>query len=126
MSEEEKQLFVSDRGASHFDEEIIHGSRVADLNEPLVAAYIANRKSHSRALSKMSDQDILFRTGVTNREGELSRAGAVALGIYPQQFLKSKSSRLLGTTHFQKRIDEQNLSERVAATLCASEINSVG
>jgi ATP-dependent DNA helicase RecG len=32
LSEIEEQLFVSGRGASHFDEEIIHASSVADLD----------------------------------------------------------------------------------------------
>ncbi|MDR0825311.1 MAG: putative DNA binding domain-containing protein [Prevotella sp.] len=94
LSELEEQLFISARGPSHFDEDIIPESSVSDLDEQLVSAYIANRKKHSRALAKMNDTEILLRTGVTNRAGELSIAGAVALGIYPQQFLPNYSIKV--------------------------------
>jgi ATP-dependent DNA helicase RecG len=94
LSELEEQLFISARGSSHFDEDIIPESGISDLDEQLVSAYIANRKIHSRSLEKMNDADVLFRTGVTNRNGELSKAGAVALGIYPQQFLPNYSIKV--------------------------------
>jgi ATP-dependent DNA helicase RecG len=42
----------------------------------------------------MSEEDVLFRTGVTNRTGELTKAGAVALGMYPQQFLPNYSVKV--------------------------------
>jgi ATP-dependent DNA helicase RecG len=64
------------------------------LDAALVADYIANRKKHSAALAKMSEKDVLFRTGVTNRNGELSIAGAAALGIYPQQFMPNYSIKV--------------------------------
>jgi ATP-dependent DNA helicase RecG len=94
LSEEEKQLFVSARGTSHFDEDIISESNISDLNEQIVSAYVMNRKKHSQVLSKMNEAEVLLRTGVTNRKGELSRAGLIALGIYPQQFLPNYSIKV--------------------------------
>jgi len=49
--------------------------------------YIESRRVHSRMLAKLDDQDVLFRTRVTSRDGKLTVAGAVSMGIYPQQFL---------------------------------------
>ena len=94
MSEQEEQLFVANRGSCLFDEDAIPGSAVSDLDTKLTARYIENRKSHSKALSNMDDKDILFRTGVTSRNGELTRAGVVALGIYPQQFMPNFSIKV--------------------------------
>jgi len=94
LSEQEEQMFVSGRGQSRFDEDPIPGSGVADLDERLTAAYVANRRSHSRALAKMSDEELLFRTGVTTRSGELTKAGVAALGRYPQQFMANYSIKV--------------------------------
>jgi len=94
LSEQEKQMFVANRGFSHFDEETLPDSSIADLDEQLTELYISRRKIHSSALSKLKDEEILFRTGVTNREGELTVAGAVALGKYPQQFLPNYSIKV--------------------------------
>jgi ATP-dependent DNA helicase RecG len=94
LSEQEKQLFIASRGSSHFDESAVPESGSADLDSQLVSDYIANRKAHSRALSGMTDPDVLFRTGVTNRDGCLTAAGAVALGIYPQQFFPNYSIKV--------------------------------
>jgi ATP-dependent DNA helicase RecG len=114
LSEQEEQLFVAGRGPSHFDQEAIHGSGIADLDGKLAAAYIANRKTHSRALAKMDDKEVLFRTGVTNREGELTKAGAAALGIYPQQFLPN----------FSIKVSVRKKSGR-AETVRAINVNSI-
>jgi ATP-dependent DNA helicase RecG len=94
LSEQEEQLFIANRGPSHFDEDTIPGSTVADLDEELTVRYIANRRIHSQALSRMDDSEVLFRTGVTNRVGELTRAGAAALGAYPQQFMPNYSIKV--------------------------------
>jgi ATP-dependent DNA helicase RecG len=94
LSEQEEQLFVAARGPSRFDEDAIPGSSSADLDTDLVKDYITNRKSHSAALAKMSDEDVLFRTGVTDRNGELTKAGAAALGVYPQQFMPNYSIKV--------------------------------
>jgi ATP-dependent DNA helicase RecG len=94
LSEIEEQLFISARGLNHFDEDPVKESSISDLDDQLVSAYIANRKRHSRALAKMTDAEVLLRTGVINQNGELSKAGIVALGIYPQQFLPSYSIKV--------------------------------
>jgi len=92
LSEQEEQLFIAGRGPSLFDEDVISGSiALQDLDEKLTAKYIEIRKKHLPALVNMDDKDVLFRTGVTSRDGELTRAGAIALGIFPQQFMPSYS-----------------------------------
>jgi len=94
LSEQEEQMFIANRGPSNFDETALPNSSRADLDEQLTQAYIANRRRHSPALDKLDDNEVLFRTGVTDREGKLTVAGAVALGKYPQQFLPNYSIKV--------------------------------
>jgi ATP-dependent DNA helicase RecG len=94
LSDQEEQLFVAGRGPSHFDEEAIKKSGASDLNPGLIQAYIANRKAHSQVLGAYDDEEILLRTNVTSLDGELTVAGAVALGKYPQQFMPNYSIKV--------------------------------
>ncbi|MCL2655688.1 MAG: putative DNA binding domain-containing protein [Coriobacteriia bacterium] len=94
LSEQEEQMFRANRGPSNFDEGVLPGSDAADLDAQLTRSYLANRRAHSAALAKLEDDEILFRTGVTDREGALTVAGAVALGKYPQQFLPNYSIKV--------------------------------
>lgn len=107
LSDQEEQLFIAGRGPSHFDEEVIEGSGVEDLDEALTRSYIANRKSRSKALGRFDDTEVLFRTGVIDRKGELTVAGAVALGKYPQQFMPNYSIRV--------SVRKAGLSKRIRA-----------
>ena len=91
LSEQEEQLFVSARGQSHFDDETVARTSVDDLDAGLAAAFVKNRKQKSTTLAKMSDADVLLRCGVISRSGELSKAGLVSLGVYPQQYLHNYS-----------------------------------
>jgi ATP-dependent DNA helicase RecG len=86
LSEQEEQMFVAARGQSHFDEDIVPGTGIEELNKELVAAFVANKKSKSSTLSKMDDKEVLLRCGVVGRSGELTKAGLLCLGIYPQQY----------------------------------------
>jgi ATP-dependent DNA helicase RecG len=91
LSEQEEQMFVSNRGQSHFDEDTVLHTSTGDLNDELVSAFIANRKQKSTTLAKMSDADVLLRCGVVSHSGELTKAGLVSLGVYPQQHLPNYS-----------------------------------
>ena len=105
LSDQEKQMFISARGMSRNDEEAVDATSKADLDESLVKAFIESRKDQSSTIAKMNDDEILLRTGVVNPDGRLSKAGLLALGIYPQQFFPNytikasvqKRSRSSGT-----------------------------
>jgi len=86
LSSIEEKLFEINQGVVHYDEEPVPGTKLSDLNNDLVKGYIANRKKHSDVLDKLSDEDVLLRTGVLFNTGELSTAGVMALGVYPQQY----------------------------------------
>ncbi|MDR3314860.1 MAG: putative DNA binding domain-containing protein [Coriobacteriales bacterium] len=87
LSEQEEQMFISARGQSRFDEDTVPGTGGEELNWELTEAFIKNRKSRSTTLAKMDDHEVLLRCGVLGRSGELTKAGLLCLGIYPQQYL---------------------------------------
>ena len=91
LSPQEEELFVSARGPSLFDEAPVPGTDTSELNKDLKTAFIENRKSLSSTLSKMNDNEVLLRSGVLTQNGELTKAGLLTMGIYPQQFLPNYS-----------------------------------
>lgn len=91
LSEQEEQMFIAGRGQSHFDEDAVANTSADDLDAGITSAFIENRKQKSTTLAKMSDGDVLLRCGVVGHTGELTKAGLVSLGIYPQQHLPNYS-----------------------------------
>jgi len=86
LSNLEERLFESNKGIVYYDDEPVPNTSIADLNKELVDGYIVNRKRHSEVLTGFNDNDILLRTGILSHSGEISMAGLLALGTYPQQF----------------------------------------
>jgi len=87
LSQVEEQAFLANRDTPRFDQEVVSGAAVDDLDETLVAAYVANCRSSSESLARFGAEEILFRTGVTAGPSRTPTvAGVLALGIHPQQF----------------------------------------
>jgi ATP-dependent DNA helicase RecG len=85
MSEQEEQALIADRGQPAFDEVPVARASADDLDPMAVTAYIAERRLVSPTLARMSEEEVLHRTGVM-ADGHPSLAGLLALGRYPQQF----------------------------------------
>lgn len=87
LSALEQQAFVADRATPVFDRQPVDGARRTDLSLELVDSYLGACRSTSQALATMSDDDVLFRTGVLVGDDRVpSLAGVLMLGIYPQQY----------------------------------------
>jgi ATP-dependent DNA helicase RecG len=86
LSQVEEQAFVANRSTPVFDQQPVPGTSVTDLRPDLLTAYLASCRTSSTALAEMSDDEILYRTGVTTGpDRAISLAGLLALGVYPQQ-----------------------------------------
>jgi ATP-dependent DNA helicase RecG len=59
-------------------------SSVEDLDPSLLSAFLAAARTSSRRYAAATDQEALRFTGVTTRAGEVTLAGAYALGVMPQ------------------------------------------
>jgi len=108
LSDAEEQVLVAQRGHPRYDDQEITAAGVADLDQADVAAYIATRREASNRFIKMSDQEILVRTGVLSGSGEHpTLAGLLALGVYPQQFFPSLAiqASLVGSSGTNRALD---------------------
>jgi ATP-dependent DNA helicase RecG len=89
LSALEVQGYLAGRRAPRADRQPVPGSSAADLDPDLVAAWTASLATRGRAGLRryLDDQpELLRRAGVTTSEGELTLAGLLALGLYPQQY----------------------------------------
>lgn len=89
LSDVEAQAFLAGRKAPHFDRAPVSGTSENDLDRELVAEWIdVVRRDDATALGRFRDDDeVLRRAGIITSGGELTLAGLLTLGAYPQQFL---------------------------------------
>ena len=102
LSSVEEQAFIANRTMPRFDAVAVPEASRADLDEELVAAYIAAARESS-SLARFSDEELLFRTGVlVGDDRRPSVAGLLALGIHPQQYFPN----LVIQAHVEPRPDD--------------------
>ncbi|QDZ43359.1 ATP-binding protein [Corynebacterium sp. sy039] len=70
---------------THPDRVFVDDSAIDDLDPDLLAVYLREVRIQSRRQAALTDEQILFNTGVTSRDGRASLAGLYALGIAPQR-----------------------------------------
>lgn len=73
------------------DRQPVPGATLGDLDPELTRAFIASARDASRRLREASDDELLRLSGVVSAGGELTLAGAYALGRYPQAYSPSLS-----------------------------------
>lgn len=93
MSEQEIAFIDLQKSMQSYepDADPVPGSSVADLDEELVAEFVASVRRRSRRLAAAEDADILRYMNVVTADGTLTLAGLYVLGRYPQQFNPSLS-----------------------------------
>ena len=73
-----------------YDDEIVTGATLDDLDRDLVSAFIARQRAlHPRVFASRDDETILTSMHVVHRDGDMLRptlGGLMSLGIFPQQF----------------------------------------
>lgn len=69
------------------DRLLVDESTAADLDPTITAELLASSRSTRVAVGAANKQEQLFRLSVTDRDANTRRAGLLACGIYPQQFL---------------------------------------
>ncbi|WP_432560414.1 ATP-binding protein [Granulicoccus sp. GXG6511] len=90
ISDQEIEVFRSDRGQPTFDRQPVEGSSAEDLDSTLTSLFVAEVRNQPSRLATMSDEDILFHKNVIAADrSRLTLAGLYALGSYPQRLLPS-------------------------------------
>ena len=87
LSELEEQGFLRSREAPSADRQVVQGTGIADLDPALVGAWAEQVRARRPALAAFSGDDLLHKAGILAATGELTRAGLLALGAYPQEYL---------------------------------------
>jgi ATP-dependent DNA helicase RecG len=85
LSQLEIDGFIANRSTPRYDEQPIAGSGRGDLDAQLLNDFIRNVRSNDRRMPRYDDDELLEKLGVTRTDGELTVAGLLALGEYPQQ-----------------------------------------
>ncbi|GAA3706705.1 ATP-binding protein [Microlunatus aurantiacus] len=88
LSSYEVQMMIANRGQPRDDEEPVPSTNIEHLDQQLVASYLSRlRTTRTRVFDRMSDGEILAKTGVLSLDGNAcTLGGLLALGIYPQEF----------------------------------------
>ena len=100
LSSYEVQMMVANRGQPMDDLSPVVGATTADLDGVLVAEYIERVRSvRPHAFAGLDDEEVLRRASIllTDSHGEpqVSLAGLLSLGIYPQQYFPQLSVTLV-------------------------------
>jgi len=88
LSAFEIHALLSERGQPKNDIMPVADTTQADLDKDLVTSLIARlRQTRGSILENHDDASVLRAAGVITSDGQLTRAGLIGLGRYPQQFL---------------------------------------
>ena len=87
ISEQEVQGFLVSRGTPRADRLAVPGTTTADLDMEVVEAWRQVLRANHDPLSKFEGDELFRRAGIIGPQGELTRAGLLTFGLYPQQHL---------------------------------------
>ena len=110
LSELEEQGFLRSREAPSADRQVVPGTGIADLNPDLVGAWTGQVRARRPALAAFSGDDLLHKAGILAATGELTRAGLLALGTYPQEYLPQLVVRAANLRDPDPRVRASNIT----------------
>ena len=116
LSALEDQAFVAQRTAPRYDQATVPGGVFEDLDPVLLQGWLATaRERDVQGLGRFSDdRELLRRAGVTDRNGQPTVAGLLALGLHPQQWYPRFTIQLASTS---SRPSESDVRAANVATL---------
>ena len=89
LSQLEIDGFIANRTRPKFDEAEVPEASVEDLDHERLADFLVTARNLDRRLAPINnDTELLLKTGVISRSKIPTVAGLLALGAYPQQFLR--------------------------------------
>lgn len=86
MNDAELRALDLVRRPARDDELPVQGASIDDLDAELVARFLARRRAHEPRYAGLSDQEVLHRSHVITRGGQVTLAGLIAMGEEPGYF----------------------------------------
>jgi ATP-dependent DNA helicase RecG len=83
----EIRQLAATKGSGDFEAELVPAARRADLDESIVAEYLAKREEKLRRRLTQSADELLRDAGLTDEHGDPTAAGILLLGKNPQAYL---------------------------------------
>jgi ATP-dependent DNA helicase RecG len=75
------------KSSGEFETEVVPGARRADLDDEVIAEYIAKREERQRRRVTATPDELLHEIGALDAQGQPTVAGMLLFGKNPQQFL---------------------------------------
>lgn len=110
LSELEEQAFLRTREAPIADREPVSGTTAGDLDPDLLAAWGVQVQLRRPALAAFTGVERLRRAGITTATGELTRAGILTLGSYPQEHFPQFVVRAADVRNVDPRVRAANIT----------------
>jgi len=110
LSELEEQGFLRSREAPGADRQVVPGTGTADLDPALVGSWTEQVRARRPALARFGGDELLRKAGVLAATGELTRAGLLALGTYPQEFVPQFVVRAADMRNSDPRVRASNIT----------------
>jgi ATP-dependent DNA helicase RecG len=85
LSGEEIRHLAAAKDTGDYEQEVVPGASVADLNEKAIAEYAAKRRLRGPRGEKMTDMELLSDSGAVDAEGKPTVAGLLLFGRNPQR-----------------------------------------
>lgn len=95
LSGEEIRHLAAAKGAGDYEQEVVPGASLADLDEQVIAEYAAKRRLRGARGEKMTDRELLLDTGAIDEQGNPTMAGLLLFGRAPQRFLAHSGAVLV-------------------------------
>lgn len=99
-------------GMFHFDSTSVERTSFKSLNLSKIAAYFEAYKVNFEMLSEAERSNLLRNTDILNEDGQLSVAGLLIFGVYPQKYLFNASvafAHFAGMEITAKLLDKQTI-----------------
>ena len=99
-------------GRFHFDSTPVERTSLRNVNLPKIAAYFDAYKVNFEVLSESEKISLLQNTDILKEEGQLSVAGLLIFGVYPQKYLFNASvafAHFAGTEMTAELLDKQTI-----------------
>jgi ATP-dependent DNA helicase RecG len=95
LSGEEIRQLASAKGAGDYEQEVVSGATLADLDDNLITEHADKRRLRGPRGEQLSGMELLADSGAITSEGQVTVAGVLLFGRNPQRWLPQSGAVLV-------------------------------